>query len=257
MQEIVLPNKRKLIVYSSIKDLPIKRYAAYQKFNLIDAGLGADMESIAKHMAKLFQYLNNELPKEALIEAKNLYYTFHLIFENEHPSALTFACIVFSINGELQEDFSDDGLQKIVDKLHSLGFTQEELEFNLEFLKKKLSDEINLYFKDVFQEDESLQLFSNIKTKIRTLAKAIQEDNLEDYESVLKKLEKDIAAFDKPGIFDQDNPENTVLKMELYFENLCSLLENNGIQNTKFLSTFEFYSRLSYLKKATSQLNQR
>lgn len=51
-----------------------------------------------------------------------------------------------------------------------------------------------------------------------------------------------------PGNFNPESTDNSITRMELSFESLCTNLEELGIQNPKRLSVFEFYSKIRYFK---------
>lgn len=57
------------------------------------------------------------------------------------------------------------------------------------------------------------------------------------------------ALIEPPKIFNPSNPNNEITKMDLEFENICASLENEGIQNPKYLTVFEFNAKLQYFEK--------
>jgi len=67
--------------------------------------------------------------------------------------------------------------------------------------------------------------------------------------NLLDKINKYFIELYKPKRFRPGHPDNAIIALELYYEELCSLLENNGTPGPKNLTLFEFYARLNYLKK--------
>jgi hypothetical protein len=53
----------------------------------------------------------------------------------------------------------------------------------------------------------------------------------------------------KPKSFNPSEKQNDILDHQRNFEELCSLLETQGVQNPKNKSTMEIFARLSYFKK--------
>jgi hypothetical protein len=136
MIEIAI-NSNKVLLYHAADELPIKRYSRFQKYNLIESGVGSDMESIAKHFAKLFEFISYKLHKEALEESKNLYYSFYMMLEEINIPGMAFACLVYSINDEVIVDISEDNLKNTVQRLSDMGLNQKDVEHKVKDVKKK------------------------------------------------------------------------------------------------------------------------
>ena len=51
------------------------------------------------------------------------------------------------------------------------------------------------------------------------------------------------------------NKMNEVIEMEKSFEQSCSVLQDNGIQNPKALNVFEFYSKIEFLETKLKDKN--
>jgi hypothetical protein len=63
----------------------------------------------------------------------------------------------------------------------------------------------------------------------------------------------DIQAFfleqSAPMCFNPYEEKNILRSSEMIFEDLCSVIEEQGVINPKRLSEFEFYSKLRYYEK--------
>lgn len=63
--------------------------------------------------------------------------------------------------------------------------------------------------------------------------------------------ENRIAAelLDKPKNFNPYDPENIIKVAEESFEDICTVMEENGVAEPKALTEFEFYSKLRFYNK--------
>lgn len=52
-----------------------------------------------------------------------------------------------------------------------------------------------------------------------------------------------------PRRFDPWDQDNIVMTAERNFEEMCTVLQENGIQQPKELTEFEFYSKMRYYEK--------
>jgi hypothetical protein len=239
-------------IYRAADELPIKRYAKFQKYNLIESGVGADMDAIANHFGKLFEFINFAMKEEAVREAKNLYYTFFMMLEEITVPGMAFACLVYSIDGKEITDTGEDNLKAVVDQLSEIGLSQKIVLEQVEGIKKKILTELKLHCPKWFNDDETFQFYQRIKAKIAILARLVADENSEEAKLQLQQIEKYFAEYSAPQDFDSDSPENAALKMDSNFEQLCTILESNGVAHAENLTTLQFYSRLEYFKKINS-----
>ncbi len=61
--------------------------------------------------------------------------------------------------------------------------------------------------------------------------------------------EMELQLLDKPMSFNPIDPANVLISAENSFEEVCATLQENGVNEPKQLTEFEFYSRLRYYEK--------
>jgi hypothetical protein len=238
-------NNHKLQIYRTAEELPIKRYARFQRYCIMDSGIGSDLISVGGHFSKLFELLTYELSKEALQEAKNMYYNFHLLFEEIPLRGLAFVCLIHSIDDELVTDISEDNLKAVLNRLDEYGFTAQVVNEQIDEVKKKVHSDLKRYAPSFFNSEDSIDFYSKIKDKIT----AFEIYFFKNDESKLFEVNRYFAEYTKPQNFDSDSEENAMVRVDTTFSNLCAVLEGNGVANAAELSTLQFYLRLEYFKK--------
>lgn len=62
----------------------------------------------------------------------------------------------------------------------------------------------------------------------------------------LERLETYFLDHQRPLKFNPYEADNVVLERELSFEEVCAIMEENGVAQPKKLTEWEFYSRLVY-----------
>jgi len=125
-----------LIFYSSIKEMPIKLYNLTQRYLLQDMGIGSDMPAIDDHFKALDGFLSANKIQEAISERENQRFAFYTMLQEVNYKSLAFGCHVFSINGRLIEDRSEESLSEM---LSGLGITIEDVDEVLLDLKKNFN----------------------------------------------------------------------------------------------------------------------
>lgn len=109
-------NNHELKLYDSIDEIPIVNFQKYNKYIIVDSGLGSDIDSVDEHLVNLAKLIKSDKDK-AQQELQNLRQTMHLIVSGISPNYLAFAALIHSIDGKVVEDLSDENLKSIIEKL--------------------------------------------------------------------------------------------------------------------------------------------
>lgn len=125
----------KVEIYDSIDMLPITRFHKYQKYLLVDSGVGSDIQAFDQRVEKARRFMMAGQTDKAIKEFENLRQCVFMIQSEISPRHLAFACLVKSIDGKECGDLSDDGLRGVLDKFKDV--TEGELTDQLDSVKKK------------------------------------------------------------------------------------------------------------------------
>lgn len=129
-------NQGNIKLYNDISQLPAERYKDFQKYQLMDSGLGSDMSSVDDRFSSLFKHLHRSNTADALKEVENLYFNHYLIIKGINMGHLSFGCLIYSINDDEITDYSEDALRINIKRASDLGLTQNILEAYLLDTKK-------------------------------------------------------------------------------------------------------------------------
>jgi len=125
-----------LILYSSIKEMPIKLYNLTQRYLLQDMGIGSDIHAIDSHFQSLDAYLAGGKLEEAKQERENQRFAFYTMLQEVSYKSLGFGCHIFSINGKEVTDRSEEALTEL---LETLSISVEDVEEILSEVKKNFN----------------------------------------------------------------------------------------------------------------------
>ncbi len=120
-----------------ILELPVVRFNVFQRFLLIDAGIGSTVEDADRHAARIQTYIENKLYEKAAIEAQNLRQNVRYVMECITPKDLAFCALVYSVNGKAHTDLSDEGNSALRDRLHK-NLSRRWLDRMIDGVKKKV-----------------------------------------------------------------------------------------------------------------------
>lgn len=137
--EIFKTKKGVEIKYFSDPDqLPFGRYCVFQKYTLMNAGIGSNIQDIGIHFAKLHEFLGAEMIEEAKKEAENLHFNFFTILNSVNYITKADAALVVSIGNKKFSDLSEEGLDCCIKEMDNAGVTFSDFKGIFIDVKKKL-----------------------------------------------------------------------------------------------------------------------
>ena len=75
----ILHNNKKIEVYDDIEDMPIVNFQKYNKYLLIDSGVGSDVDDIDAHIVKVAKLIGVNDQKKALQELQNMRQNMYMV----------------------------------------------------------------------------------------------------------------------------------------------------------------------------------
>ena len=134
--KVIDTGKHVIKLYDSVDELPIGAYQRYNKFLLIDAGIGSSVDDFDAHIVKLAKLIGNNEREKAAQELQNMRQNLYMINANISPKYMAFAALVYSIDGQKIEAVSDDDYGELLAKIQEMPHSL--LTKTLDWLKKKL-----------------------------------------------------------------------------------------------------------------------
>lgn len=235
-------NKHVVELYDSIDELPIVRFQKYNKYLLIDSGVGSDMNDVLDHIDRAKLYISAN-PKMAVVEMENMRQAIYLISEEISPKYMAFAVLVHKIDGKEMNDLSDVGLKKVLEILNEVK--KSWIDGILDLVKKKIDRELSLYFPGKFEDASVKEYFDLLRD--HTLLRLKHIISGDDVSSKCEKLETQLALLAKPRIFWGRN--SVEISYDKQFEEMCLILAHNVQVNPKEMSVMQFYNAFDYIKK--------
>lgn len=129
----------RLSMYDSLDELPIINFREYNRFVLIDAGIGSTVQSFDNHLATVAKLIQANRSKEAVKELLNTRQNVALVVSGTNLKMLSFVPWIHSINGERVIDLSQENGQLILNRLSHTGATVSWINRQLDAIKKKLT----------------------------------------------------------------------------------------------------------------------
>lgn len=234
-----------ITVYDSIDDMPIVNFQKYNKYLLIDSGIGSDVDDVDAHIVKIAKFVKAGDKKKAMLELQNMRQNLYMINSQISPKYLAFASLIHSINGEVVTDLSDDNLRKILEKINAVKHSA--VIKLLMALKKKFADELETYFPESFESVKEKEAYDRLKSRTLLVLDSIINDN--DNSEKIEKIDQ--------GIFDEYTPkiftgsESVEVKYDKQFESMCLLIAQEIHVDAKKMTTLQFYNAIEVIKKQT------
>ena len=241
MKEVKL-NGHDVRVYDSIDDLPMVRFHRYNRMLLVDAGIGSEIGDFDSHIERVVRYIRKGDNDNAAKELDNLRQNVYMIMQGQSVKDLSFACLVESIDGVRCDDLSPEGLQKV---LHMLGgATRRELTEAFQSVKKKIDDELGLYFPSLFDDVTTREYYDILKRLTVAMLARVTEDADGGKEEELRER---LVLFQRPKVFT--GHEGLEVRHDKDFETMCLAITKETGRDAKTMTVLEYYNAYEYLRE--------
>ena len=241
--KIIEVKGKQIEIYDSIDELPIKRFHKFNKYMLVDSGIGSDLNDINEHIVKISRYIDKLDKVNAKVELENLRQSLYLISEGVNVKHLSFMPLIKSINGKEVTDISDEGMKKLLNYFETL-----ELNFFnrlIQSVKKKIEDELDIYFPGRFDDSPVKEYYD--KLKHRTLLELDEIIRKKDNSDLIEKVDYYLLSLAKPKVFS--GKESAEIKFDKQFEEMCLFLIKELSMNMDNTTVLQFYNAFDYFKK--------
>lgn len=243
--------ERAVIMYDAIDELPILRFHAYNKMLLIDAGIGSDLNDWDAHIEKAIRFIRKDKPDLAEKELDNLRQNVYFIQSGISPKHMAFACLVKSVDGTEYNDMTPDGLRKVLELFADAP--NAELTAQLEAVKKKIDDEMQLYFPKLFDDATIKEYYDQLKQRTLLMLDAIIQGDDTDKRAEIDQITTLLMTYTHPQSFS--GSDSMEIRYDKQFENMCLMLSQHLHVNPKTFTVLEYYNAFEYIKEATKPKN--
>ena len=248
MKEVIL-NGKKVRLYDSIDELPIVRFHKYNRMLLIDAGIGSDISDFDAHIEKVVRWIRKGDNENAAKEMENMRQNIYMVMSEQSVRHLSFACLVESIDGKVCDDLSPDGLEAVLKQLG--GTAKKDITTESSEVKKKIDDELSLYFPSLFDDVRTREYYDLLKRL--TLAR-IGEITGEGTEERTKAIEEQMVLYAKPKTFT--GRDGLEVKHDKDFESMCILITKETGREAKKMTVLEYYNAYEWVVKQHKAQNK-
>ena len=230
-------------LYDSIDELPIKRFHKFNKYLLVDSGIGSDLNDINEHIGRIIRYVDKSDKQKAKVQLENLRQSLYMVSQETNVKHLSFVFLVKSIDGKELTDLSDENIKRI-----QVQFGDTKLGFFdslLESIKKKIEDELNVYFPGQFDDSAIKEYYDKIRTRVLLQLDSIIRGT--DNKQGIEVINDFLLTLANPKVFS--GKESAEIKYDKQFEEMCLFLSHELSVNTDKMSVLQFYNSFEYLKK--------
>lgn len=238
----LLINKKIVRVYDSIDEMPIVNFQKYNKYLLIDSGIGSDADDIDAHIVKIAKFIKANNNKKALQELQNMRQNMYMVNNEISPKYLAFAALIHSIDGKEVNDLSDDGLKKLLQDLKDIKHSKV-IDFLL-WLKKKVTSELETYFPGDFVNPKEKEAYDRLKNRTLLVLDSIINDT--DNTEQIELIDTMMLNMHTPKVFI--GSESVEVKYDKQFESTCLLIAQKTNMDARKMTVLQFYNAIDNIK---------
>lgn len=223
-----------LELYDSIDEMPIRRYRQMNRYMLVDAGIGSDLSALDMRIARVVAYIKAGNRDAAATEMENMRQAVWNIQQGISPRHYAFASLVRAIDGRTVEGDTDSEVEALLERLR--GLPEGILERELGDVKKKIGDELRLYFPAEFSTSEGKDYYTLLWRRAMALVEGKEVGELEDR----------ILTFDDPRKFTGSEGEE--VRYDREFEAMSLAMSRELHRDAKAMTVMEYYNAYEFLR---------
>lgn len=235
-------NKKIVQVYDSIDEMPIINFQKYNKYLLIDSGIGSDADDIDAHITRVAKFIKANNSKKALQELQNMRQSMYMVNSEISPRYLAFAALIHSIDGKEINDLSDDNLKSILKDLKTIKHSKV-IDFLL-WLKKKVTSELETYFPGDFVNPKEKEAYDKLKNRTLLVLDSIINDT--DNTEQIELIDTMMLNMYTPKVFI--GSESVEVKYDKQFESTCLLIAQKTNMDARKMTVLQFYNAIDNIK---------
>lgn len=238
----LLINKKIVQVYDSIDEMPIVNFQKYNKYLLIDLGIGSDADDIDAHIVKIAKFIKANNNNKALQELQNMRQNMYMMNSEISPKYLAFAALIHSIDGKEVNDLSDDSLKNLLQDLKDIKHSKI-VDFLL-WLKKKVTSELETYFPSGFVNSKEKEAYDKLKNRTLLVLDSIINDT--DNTEQIELIDAMMLNMYTPKVFI--GSESVEVKYDKQFESTCLLIAQKTNMDARKMTVLQFYNAIDNIK---------
>lgn len=238
----LLINKKIVRVYDSIDEMPIVNFQKYNKYLLIDSGIGSDADDIDAHIVKIAKYIKSNNNRKALQELQNMRQNIYMVNSEISPKYLAFAALIHSVDGKEVNDLSDDGLKKLLQDLKEVKHSKV-IDFLL-WLKKKVTSELEIYFPGDFVNPKEKEAYDKLKARTLLVLDSVINDT--DNSKQIDAIDTMMLNMHTPKTYI--GSESVEVKYDKQFESTCLLIAQKTSMDARKMTALQFYNAIDNIK---------
>lgn len=240
--------KHTIEVADSIDTLSVRRYQAYTRMLLVDAGIGGDLAAYDTHLQKVQAFLRIGDTENAVKELENTRQCVFMMQEALSPRLLAFAALVTEVDGKQTDDLSDEGLRAVAEMLRDAPLKEvAELE---DSAKKKIEDDVEAYFPRLSDDSETKEYYTLLKRQTLAMVEGMQSGDMTEAD----RLKDELLTFAKPKQFSGE--KNVEILHDKNFEKMCLAISKEMNVNAKQMSVKEYFTAHEYIQELNKKSKQ-
>ena len=129
----------------------------------------------------------------------------------------------------------------------------KDLTAQMEAVKKKIDEELQLYFPKLFDDATVKEYYDQLKQRTMLMLDAIIQGDESDKRAEIDHITTLLLTYTKPQSFS--GSDSMEIQYDKQFENMCLMLSQHLHVNPKSFTVLEYYNAFEYIKQATKPKN--
>jgi hypothetical protein len=172
-----------------------------------------------------------------------------MILSGQSVRDLSFSCLVSEIDGKPCNDLSEQGLAEVLRTLG--GVPRKEITTSAEAVKKKIDEDLTLYFPSLFDSTDEKEYYDMMKRRAQMELEQITDGDSEERRARITELEDRMVTAVKPRTFTGRDAFG--VQHDKAYMKMCLMISSNLNADATRMTVLEYYTASEYMHEMAKE----
>jgi hypothetical protein len=182
-------------------------------------------------------------------ELENMRQNIYVMQTEQSPQNLSFAALVAEIDDVEMNDLTDDGLERVRQML--LDAPRKDITAALQAVKKKIDDDLMLYFPSLFDSTDEKEYYDMMKRRAQMELEQITDGDSEERRARITELEDRMVTAVKPRTFTGRDAFG--VQHDKAYMKMCLMISSNLNADATRMTVLEYYTASEYMHEMAKE----
>lgn len=238
-------NGNKVVIWDSIEEMPCDAFQEFNRYILIDIGIGSDIHALNKHISDIARLIKKDDVSTLKVVLNNYSQSIQFIQNKTSPRMLAFIALIKEFNGVQVHTMNETQRSEMHRRLNREK--KGVIDMLVDGQKKNLDNQVETFFRERAGSSVSKEYYALLKKHIRAVLNGIPNNDYEEANTIYERM------LDRNKPIDFQGPKGYEVTSRKSYESLKLVLSKEFGINTDKMTVIQFYQGVEEITKQTAK----